>query len=78
MFTAKILMITPLKKIMKLKCFKDTESDTVSLKFNEKSFSADVYEDEATIITKTPFKVRKHKATLSYSGYTLYLDPMDI
>ncbi len=50
--------------------FKDSEGGTVSLKFNGKSFSADVYEGEAIIIAKTPSKVGKYKATLSYSGHT--------
>jgi len=49
---------------------KDNEGGTVSLKFNGKSYSADVYDGEAIIIAKTPSKVGKYKATLSYSGYT--------
>ena len=61
---------TNTKFTVQISRYMDTEGGTVSLKFNGNSYSADVYKGRAIIIAKTPSKIGKYKATLSYSGYT--------
>lgn len=61
---------TNTKFTVQISHYMDTEGGTVSLKFNGNSYSADVYKGRAIIIAKTPSKIGKYKATLSYSGYT--------